>query len=229
MIPTNIVHLQVVALLAFSTTAGFRTISDDNRINCRSSIFNNTEYHAVLHFQYPFTEQDFRYTYLPSTPPNFTEAGCPQSMPFQRFSGRSGYFVAMGVLSMIYVIAAIIVYMLFLIPDLFLVKWLVVGVSWMLCDSSGDPLTLHLPFLLSPVPLSLLFPLSLCLLFPLSPLFPRLPFSFFSSSSPLFPPSLLSSSTGLYCHNSVWCIIPPGRHFMVFRCCRFIRFCAESA
>ena len=50
-------------------------------------------------------------------------------MPFQRFSGRSGYFVAMGVLSMIYVIAAIIVYMLFLIPDLFLVKWLVVGVS----------------------------------------------------------------------------------------------------
>lgn len=128
-IPTSIVHLQVVALLAFSTTAGFRTISDDNRINCRSSIYNNTEYHAVLHFQYPFAEQDFRFTYLPSTPPNFTEAGCPQSMPFQRFSGRSGYFVAMGVLSMIYVIAAIIVYMLFLIPDLFLVKWLVVGVS----------------------------------------------------------------------------------------------------
>ena len=126
---TVIVHLQVVALLAFSTTAGFSTISDDNRVNCRSSIYNNTEYQAVLHFEYPFTEQNFRFTYLPSAPPNATEAGCPQSMPFRRFSGRSGYFVAMGVLSMIYVIAAIVVYMLFLIPELFLVKWLVVGVS----------------------------------------------------------------------------------------------------
>lgn len=178
----DIVYLQVVALLAFSTTAGFRTLGpDDNRVNCMG--FNNTPYRAVLNFRYPMDSQDFFFTYSPSPPPNATENGCPQSMPFQAFNGRSGYFVAMGVLSMIYVIAAIVVYMLFLIPDLFIVKWLVIGVSKKLYDSSGDSLALYLylPFL-SPL---LFLPLSS----PLLSLLFLLPLSLLSFSS--FPPSLL--------------------------------------
>ena len=199
----DIVYLQVVALLAFSTTAGFRTLGpDDNRVNCMG--FNNTPYRAVLNFRYPMDSQDFFFTYSPSPPPNATENGCPQSMPFQAFNGRSGYFVAMGVLSMIYVIAAIVVYMLFLIPDLFIVKWLVIGVSKKLYDSSGDSLALYLylPFL-SPLlflPLSSPFPSFPSLLFlPLSSSSPPLshPPFFLSSSSPLLLPlsfpSLLSS------------------------------------
>ena len=195
-----IVYLQVVALLAFSTTAGFRTLGpDDNRVNCMG--FNNTPYRAVLNFRYPMDSQDFFFTYSPSPPPNATENGCPQSMPFQAFNGRSGYFVAMGVLSMIYVIAAIVVYMLFLIPDLFIVKWLVIGVSKKLYDSSGDSLALYLylPFLSPLLFLPLSSPLlSLLFLLPLSSPF----LLFFSSLSPFppppfHPPFFLSSSSPL--------------------------------
>ena len=39
------------------------------------------------------------------------------------------FFVAMGVLTMLYVIFALLVYVLFITPELFLAKWLVVGVS----------------------------------------------------------------------------------------------------
>ena len=220
----DIVYLQFVALLAFSTTAGFRSVNpDDNHVNCVG--FNNTAYEAGLNFRYPMDSQDFFFSYLPFPPPNATENGCPQSMPFQPYNGRSGYFVAMGVLSMIYVIAAIFVYMLFLVPDLFIVKWLVIGVSKKLCGSSGEPLALYLylpllSLLLFLIPFSSLSPFPILLPFsplppPCSSLFPSL-FSF-SSLSPLF--------IGLHCHNSNWCTLPTGRHFMVFRCCKFTQMC----
>lgn len=238
----DIVYLQFVALLAFSTTAGFSTVNpDDNHVNCIG--FNNTAYKAGLNFQYPMDSQDFFFSYLPFPPPNATENGCPQSMPFQSFNGRSGYFVAMGVLSMIYVIVAIVVYMLFLIPDLFLVKWLVIGVSKKLCDSSEEPLALYLYlpllslllFLPLPLPSFLSSSSSPILLLPFSLPFSHSP-SFLSSSSPLLLPlsfpSLLSFSslsslffTGLHCHDSIWCTLSDGRHFMVYRCCRFTQIC----
>ena len=38
------------------------------------------------------------------------------------------FFVAMGVLTMIYAGGAIVVYMLFITPELYLAKWIVIGV-----------------------------------------------------------------------------------------------------
>ncbi len=38
------------------------------------------------------------------------------------------FFVAMGVLTMIYVGGAIVVYVLFITPELYLAKWIVIGV-----------------------------------------------------------------------------------------------------
>ena len=44
-------------------------------------------------------------------------------------SGSSQFFVAVGVLTLIYVLGATLVYILFITPELFLAKWLVIGVS----------------------------------------------------------------------------------------------------
>lgn len=45
------------------------------------------------------------------------------------FSSSAQFFVALGVLTMLYVLGAILVYMLFITPELFMAKWIVIGVS----------------------------------------------------------------------------------------------------
>ena len=44
-------------------------------------------------------------------------------------SGSAQFFVALGVLTIIYVVGAVLIYMLFITPELYLAKWLVIGVS----------------------------------------------------------------------------------------------------
>ena len=45
------------------------------------------------------------------------------------FYGSAQYYVAMGVFTMLYVIGALIIYVVFITPDLFMAKYLVVVVS----------------------------------------------------------------------------------------------------
>ena len=53
----------------------------------------------------------------------------------QTFYGSAQFYVAMGVFTMLYVIGALIIYILFITPELFMAKYLVIVVS--LCDSDG--------------------------------------------------------------------------------------------
>jgi len=121
---------QVIALLAFSITAGFNTIGpNDNRVDCFGFSNNNVTLDRVsINFGYPYS--GFVVTFSPQQPPNATQPICQVPPGRQLFSSSAEFFVAMGVLSMVYVIVALIVYILFITPDLVLAKWLVIGVSW---------------------------------------------------------------------------------------------------
>lgn len=120
---------QVIALLAFSITAGFNSIGpNDNRVDCLGFSNNNvTLDRASINFGYPYS--GFVVTFSPQQPPNATQPFCQVPPGRQLFSTSAEFFVAMGVLSMVYVIVALIVYILFITPDLVLAKWLVIGVS----------------------------------------------------------------------------------------------------
>ncbi len=112
----------MIALLAFSTTAGFNSTGSDNDVSCDTN-GTNISRRAILEFEYPYGDDDFSIRY---SSPDFS---CRESFDSGAFSGSAQYFVGMGVLTMLYVIVVIPVYMLFITPDLFLAKWLVVGVS----------------------------------------------------------------------------------------------------
>ena len=122
---------QVIALLAFSITAGFSSGSTNNSMTCLGG--NNQNNTVYITFSYPYSSGSFAFTPQEGTPgPNTTLDMCTQATQFstRAFSSSAQFFVALGVLTMIYVIAALLIYMMFIIPDLFIAKWLVIGVSW---------------------------------------------------------------------------------------------------
>ena len=121
-VATSILFLQIIALLAFTTTVGFSS-SSSNRVDCMG--FNATKRTAIITFSYPYIPGDFRATYIPDD--NFIQAKCTASFSHKTFSSSAQYFVGMGVLSMLYNIAAIIIYILFVTPKLW---WLILGVSF---------------------------------------------------------------------------------------------------
>ena len=61
---------------------------------------------------------------------NRTATECQTSL-FSRqiFYGSAQYYVAMGVFTMLYVIGALIIYIVFITPELFMAKYLVIVVS----------------------------------------------------------------------------------------------------
>ena len=56
---------------------------------------------------------------------------CDQDRVFSRqiFYSSAQYYVAMGVFTMLYVIGALIIYVVFITPELFMAKYLVIVVS----------------------------------------------------------------------------------------------------
>ena len=117
----------MVALLAFSITAGFNAVPGDNRVTCLGFSNNNLSLDsASINFGYPY--DGFSFTFNPPHP-NASQPICQVSRNRAPFSSSAQFFVALGVLSMFYVIAALIVYILFITPDLVWAKWLVIAVS----------------------------------------------------------------------------------------------------
>ena len=84
--------------------------------------FNGT---AIVTFDYPYRDDDFKIRFETDN----NNIDCDRSFDSGTFSGSAEYFVAMGVFTMLYVIVAILVYIFFITPELFLAKWLVIGVS----------------------------------------------------------------------------------------------------
>ena len=89
---------------------------------------NATQRTAVITFDYPYSPGDFRVRYSPDD--GRVLANCSASFSRKTFSTSAQYFVGMGVLTMLYVIGAIIVYMLFISPEFYMAKWLILGVSF---------------------------------------------------------------------------------------------------
>lgn len=91
---------------------------------------NDTLRETVFRFSYPYSSSRLSVD-IPTDDPfvaNRTECNDLRQFPHRTFSSSAQYFVAMGVLTMLYVIAAVIMYMFFITPKLFLAKWIVIGV-----------------------------------------------------------------------------------------------------
>lgn len=89
-------HVQVIALLSFSLTAGFNVSvnSSPNRIACTSIQTDSPNVTALLGFGYPFTLDTFVTQIIPSNDANFTR----NTSLCVRTGGRSeGVFVEGGV------------------------------------------------------------------------------------------------------------------------------------
>ena len=137
--------LQLIAILAFSTTEGFSSSGGNNTISCRNSTQNRT-YTATVTYQYPYDGDNFNIIPAPNDEfiMNRTTSECRTSI-FSRqiFYGSAQYYVAMGVFTMLYVIGALVIYIVFITPDLFMAKYLVIVVSLSLskyyrADKLGD-------------------------------------------------------------------------------------------
>ena len=126
--------LQLIAILAFSTTAGFSSSGGNNTITCLSPSQNRT-YTATVTYQYPYDGDNFNI--IPAPNDEFImnrttmTSECQPSKIFSRqiFYGSAQYYVAMGVFTMLYVIGALVIYIVFITPDLFMAKYLVIVVS----------------------------------------------------------------------------------------------------
>ena len=79
---------------------------------------------ASINFGFPYDR--FSFTFNPPHP-NASQPICQVSLNRPPFSSSVQFFAAVGVLSMFYVIAALIMYILFITPAC--VKWLVIAVS----------------------------------------------------------------------------------------------------
>ena len=123
---------QFIALLAFAITAGFNSGSTNNSLTCLGNNTNTTassNLTAYMTFSYPYTGDNF--DLMPESVDNMTICTMAPSTRFGTpvLSTSAQFFVAMGVLTMLYVVGAVLVYLMFITPDLFLAKWLVIGVS----------------------------------------------------------------------------------------------------
>ncbi|XP_064400768.1 synaptophysin-like protein 1 [Halichondria panicea] len=120
--------LLFVALLAFALTAGFHSSGDSNSVTCTSNQTGLPNYTAAVDFTYPYTINSYSARVLTSD--NFTNNNtqCRGAGSMNVLLASSAqFFVAMGVLTMIYAGGAIVVYMLFITPELYLAKWIVIG------------------------------------------------------------------------------------------------------
>jgi len=100
-------------------------------------------------FSYPYAASSYNLRVEPSGIFNSTDCTSAFSFSTSPLSSSAQFFVAMGVLSMIYVVGALLVYVLFITPELFMAKWLVLGVRgcglkcmrrvWCVCVSVGVP------------------------------------------------------------------------------------------
>ena len=123
--------VQFIAILAFSVTAGFSSSGTNNTITCQGTPPNNSldNYTATITYQYPYDGDNFQINPTPNLV-NVT-VQCRQDRVFSRqiFYSSAQYYVAMGVFTMLYVIGALIIYVVFITPDLFMAKYLVIVVS----------------------------------------------------------------------------------------------------
>ncbi|XP_023240534.1 synaptophysin-like protein 2 [Centruroides sculpturatus] len=91
----------IMAIFAFSTTAGFST-SVSFIMDCNSDDIHDIEYH----FGYPFSLRE-----IPLTIPNCNETGSHRVVYFPYvFSGSAEFFVATGVIAFLYTILISVVY-----------------------------------------------------------------------------------------------------------------------
>ena len=131
---------QFIAILAFATTAGFQSSTSNNTLTCTSSNVS-TNYTASVSYVYPYDGDNFRMVISPEDDfiTNRSTSACDTSSNIifsrQTFYGSAQFYVAMGVFTMLYVIGALIIYILFITPELFMAKYLVIVVSP--CDSDG--------------------------------------------------------------------------------------------
>ena len=139
---------QIISILTFSITAGFTNVPNNNSLSCTTS--DNVSREVSLEFNYPFRAQNFKAVYTPFD--EFianvlrNESSCQQTSGFdtRSFAGFAQYFVAMGVLSFLYCLGILFVYVLFINPQLSFAKWIILFVSYFRFDQSrfqwvGDP------------------------------------------------------------------------------------------
>lgn len=91
----------MLAILAFALTAGF---SVENNFSCS---FDGITGKVTLKSNYPYTEYDYTVTF----DNNDTQISLPLDLN-KHYSSGAEFFVAWGVLSMIYSLVAILLYML---------------------------------------------------------------------------------------------------------------------
>jgi hypothetical protein len=120
----------IISILAFSITVGFTGGINDNSLSCNTTS-NNASVGVELGFSYPFRESDFRAQYQPSEEVilnisnNTVSCGRAEGFRSKNFAGFAQYFVAMGVLSFLYCLGILLVYVIFINPDLPFAKWLI--------------------------------------------------------------------------------------------------------
>ena len=125
---------QIISILAFSITAGFTNSPNNNSLTCTTN--DNVSRELNLEFNYPFRAQNFKAVYIPFD--DFiekvtrNESSCRVTSGFdtRSFAGFAQFFVAMGVLSFLYCLGILCIYVLFINPQLPFAKWIIVFVSF---------------------------------------------------------------------------------------------------
>lgn len=119
----------VLSILAFALTAGYS--SSDNTEECRDN--NNNRIVARLEFGYTFHSEtfDIKYTDIPPNSNRTSNGTNGSSVEFTcqtdfdtNYDGGAEFFVAMGVLSMLYSMGVIPIYMVFLNDQWSYSKWI---------------------------------------------------------------------------------------------------------
>ena len=114
-------------------TAGYS--SSDNTEECIASLDNNKTVTATirLEFGYTFHSETFDITYpsVNSTNGSLIESTCKTDFD-KNYDGGAEFFVAMGVLSMLYSLGSLPIYMIFLNDQWSYSKWIANIVSMML-------------------------------------------------------------------------------------------------
>ncbi|CAI8014674.1 Synaptophysin [Geodia barretti] len=119
----------IISILTFSITAGFTNVPNNNSLSCTTS--DNVSREVSLEFNYPFRAQNFKAVYIPFDEfianVSRNESSCQQTSGFdtRSFAGFAQYFVAMGVLSFLYCLGILFVYILFINPQLSFAKWII--------------------------------------------------------------------------------------------------------
>ena len=121
---------QVIAILAFSITAGFTNSNNDNSLSCLST--DNATRTVRLTFRYPFRGEDFRASYSPNATSNSSSCGRAGGFENKGFSNMAEFFVVMGVFTFLYCLVALPVYVIFITPKMPFAKWIIVAVSYTL-------------------------------------------------------------------------------------------------